>query len=215
MEGEALHKMFELFASNDVGIAVRPLNERKELVFPDDDPDFHTYRILLLVYTCGMVKSEVASHELIYGRTKFSFYDFLIRYPIYLRKVIEIKSSKTKLNGFLQELKLTTYEQSIEFSSMINYIRGPWDHNYYNIFAYMTSKNLVELNYKRVTQSGPRQFCINLTETGNNVANQIAEIETGWSERMRIITEIFREDASNKGIEDFIKLNFPELTIGV
>lgn len=215
MRNEDINRMFDLFATNNVAIAVRPESERKELVFPDDDADFHAYRILLLLYTCGIIKSEVTAHQLIYGRAKFSFYDFLIRYPIYLRKVINLKAAKAKRNALLLQLNLTDYERAIELSSMINYIRGPWDHNYYNVFAYMTSKRLIEINYKKITDSGQRQFCINLTDTGSNISAQITEIEKGWTERMKIINELFREDASNRAIENFIKQYFPELTIGV
>ena len=210
-----ISNLFKIFSENEIKLEVRPISERKELVFPDDDNDFHAYRILLLIYKCGVIKNEISDFQIIYGRTKFSFFDFLIRYPIYLRKLIEVKAPKAKKETLKNQLSLSEFERAIEFSSMINYIRGPWDHNYYNIFSYMTSKNLINIQYKRITESGERQFCIILNSKGHELALEIKKKEKDWVNRMEIINELFREDSTNKSIEILIQSIFPELTIGV
>ncbi|MGW1659448.1 hypothetical protein [Streptomyces atratus] len=47
---------------------------------PDDSPDFHAARLLLLIHLCGQQGSYIA------GRTKFARLDFFLRYPGFLER---------------------------------------------------------------------------------------------------------------------------------
>ncbi|MGH0667020.1 hypothetical protein [Bacillus paranthracis] len=188
----------------------KPPSEQKEYIQPDDDYAFHTYRILLLVRMCGMIKEPFFENYTLYGRGKFSFYDFLIRYPFYLKKIIEIE----KKTNLLENLTLQEFETEQAFSPMIKYIRGPWDPKYTNILNYMVSKRLVIVHVSDYAKN-QKAMCITLTPLGTNMAEQIMLKEKEWVERMEIINQVFGLDARNERIEKYIRKEFPELVLGI
>jgi hypothetical protein len=210
-ENNQYDRFYEILSKNRIGLDVLDPSNQIKYVKPDDDNDFHSYRILLLIKMCGIIKEHIAPYEMLYGRRKFAFYDFLIRYPFYLEKVVE-RSKKKKILVKLLDLK--PYERSEVFSPMIKYIRGPWDFSYDNVFNYLISKELVEVNYKFINKND-QEFTISLTSLGNEKAIQIKEIETTWVNRMNIINNIFRIDTTNKKIDEYISQNFKELLIGL
>lgn len=201
---------FNILMNNRVNMDMVPLDQQINYIKPDDDYDFHTYRILLLIRICGNEKTIVSNYPVLYGRRKFAFYDFLIRYPFYLEKVLE-KKNKTNLNKMLE---LKAYEKYEAFSPMIHYLRGPWDNRYDEIFNYMLSKRLIELELSKVTSSGKPQFCISLTSLGLEIADKIQQKEPLWTNRMNIINNIFPKNTTNEAIDKFIFSNFPELILG-
>jgi hypothetical protein len=189
---------------------VTPLEEQTTYIQPDDDYDFHSYRILLLIRVCGLIKEPFFDNYTIYGRRKFSFYDFLIRYPFYLKKVIEIENKMHLINL----LQLKKYETEQALSPMIKYIRGPWDHRYDSIFNYMISKNLIHVHFSKYTKT-KKAFCLTLTPLGLEIAEKIKEIEINWVNRMEIINSIFPKNTTNERIEGYIKNHFPSLILGI
>ena len=206
-----IDRFFDVLTRNKVSIVIDPIENQINYVKPDDDYDLHSYRILLLLLKCGTVKEIVTNHCMIYGREKFAFYDFLLRYPSYLQTTIQI-CNKAKL---LKELNLKTFEQLDFLSPMVRYIRGPWDFRYNSIFSYMVSKRLVNVMFINVNKSNnKKQFCIVLTSLGTKVAKEIELIEKEWVNRTEVITKIFPSRTSNDRVKDFIQANFPELTLG-
>lgn len=200
---------FEALIENNVEIKTVPLEKRISYIDPDDDYDFHSYRILLLLRICGGTRDGFFTHQTLYGRRKFSFFDFLIRYPFYLVKVID-KSNKNYLTSLLN---LQEYEKESAFSPMIRYIRGPWDHRYDSIFNYMISKKLIEVKYGYYSKT-QKAFMVSLTSLGTETADEIKEIETEWVGRMEIINAIFPIKATNDFIENYVQEKFPSLIFG-
>lgn len=209
-----INDAFKIFRENNIELEVKPTSELRNYIRPDDDPDFHTYRILLLIKRCGKIIEKISPFPLIYGRSKFAFYDFLIRNPFYFQQVLKkTKSKKAKLIG--ERLNFQEHEKAmLGFSEMIAYIRSPWDMNYDNYFSYMVSKDLVSIKYKPVTASSTNKFFIlSLTEVGFSVASKIEKEEEEWCNRMEVIIEIFKKNATANRIENFIQENFSELII--
>lgn len=201
---------FDILIRNNVIMETAPIEEQKEYIQPDDDYDFHAYRILLMIRICGIINAPFFNKYTIYGRGKFSFFDFLIRYPFYLKRVIEIKK-KPKL---MDRLKLKSFETERALSPMIKYIRGPWDHRYNAILNYMVAKGLINVHFSNFNKS-KKAVCLTLTELGIEIAEQIIEEEPAWVERMEIINEIFPKKTTNEYIESYIKKHFPSLMLGI
>jgi hypothetical protein len=200
---------FKIMGENEIKMHVVPESERENQVHPDDDYDYHTYRILLLLRICGIKKENYFDSPTIYGRQKFAFYDFLIRNPFFLKKVIQIKNKK----DLEKKLVLKSYENEEAFSSMKKYIRGPWDHRYEEIFNYMVSKGLVTVDFNNYTKSN-KALCISLTKLGVEVADKIKKEELEWEKRMGIINALFQKNTTPESIESFILDHFPSLVIG-
>lgn len=201
---------FDILIKNEVVMETAPLDEQREYIQPDDDYDFHAYRILLLLRICGIINEPFFSHYTIYGRGKFSFFDFLIRYPFYLKRVIDIEK-KPKL---LDDLKLKSFETERALSPMIKYIRGPWDHRYDAILNYMVSKGLIKVEFTNFNKSN-KAMCLTLTELGIQISEQIIEEEPVWVDRMEIINAIFPKNATNERIDGYIRKHFPSLMLGI
>jgi len=203
-----VNAFFETLIDNQVLMKTAPLDKQVLFTDPDDDYDFHAYRIILLLRICGGTKGGFFSHSTLYGRRKFSFFDFLIRYPFYLEKVIE-KSKKKYLSSLI---KLEEFEKERAFSPMIKYIRGPWDHRYDSIFNYMISKKIIEVKYDYYTKS-QKSFMVSLTSLGIDKADEIKLIETEWVSRMEVINSLFPKNSSNEFIEKYVQENFPSLIL--
>ncbi|USK65876.1 ABC-three component system middle component 4 [Peribacillus frigoritolerans] len=201
---------FNILINNNVSMEMTPLDQQINYVKPDDDFDFHAYRILLLINICGSVKTLVSKNPVLFGRRKFAFFDFLIRYPFYLEKVLRVK----KKSHLIKDLELKEYEKLEAFSPMIHYLRGPWDNRYDDIFNYMISKDLIELEFEKVTKSGKKQFCITLTDIGLKIARNIIGNEPLWVKRMQLINNVFTMNTTNEAIDKLIFNNFPELILG-
>jgi hypothetical protein len=208
-ERNSLKEFFNYLRHYDLKMETVPTKEQKDYHHPDDDFDFHAYRILLLVLICGALKPAFFENYTIYGRGKFSFYDFLIRYPFYLEKALRIKNKENKI----KDLEIKPYETEDAFSPMIRYIRGPWDHKYPDILNYMVSKNLINVHYSYFNNS-KKAFCITLTELGLETAQKIQIEEPIWTKRMEAINALFRKDAQNETIELFVREHFSTLILG-
>lgn len=208
-ERNSLKEFFNYLRHHDLKMETVPLNEQKDYQHPDEDFDFHAYRILLLIFICGVSKPVFFDNYTIYGRGKFSFYDFLIRYPFYLEKALRIKNKENKI----KDLEIKPYETEEAFSPMIRYIRGPWDHKYPDILNYMVSKSLITVHYSYFNSS-KKAFCITLTDLGFETAQKIQIEEPIWTKRMEAINTLFRKDAQNKTIEMFVREHFSTLILG-
>lgn len=201
---------FEILIENDVTMEVVPREDQKEYILPDEDYDFHAYRILLLISICGVIKQPYFLDKTIYGRAKFAFYDFLIRYPFYLKRVVEIKKKPKLLDG----LYLKPYESERALSPMVKYIRGPWDTRYDSILNYMVSKNLIIVHFSNFNKT-KKAMCLSVTKLGITISDQIAQREEVWVSRMEVINSIFAESTTSGRIENFVRENFPGLVLGI
>ncbi|MFE4039627.1 ABC-three component system middle component 4 [Priestia sp. YIM B13489] len=208
-ENNSLKKFFNYLRNHELKMETVPLKEQKDYQHPEDDFDLHAYRILLLILTCGILKPGYFNSYTIYGRGKFSFYDFLIRYPFYLEKALVIKNKK----AYIKNLEIKSYETEEAFSPMVQYIRGPWDHKYPNILNYMVSKDLIAVNYSYFNKS-QKAFCITLTNLGIEIAQEIKKEEPIWVKRMEAINALFKKNTQNQTVEQFVREHFPKLILG-
>lgn len=202
--------------TNNISIVMKPQNEIVDYIIPDDDFDFHSYRILLLLNKCGTVRDNVSKTPILFGRSKFAFFDFLIRNPFYFEKLIENKVGKAKKQAMLERIALKSYERDVSLSIMSKHIRGPWDPRYDNIFSYLVSKQLIIVKYDFASKSSlTREFMLILTDLGWTVSSSILEEQPIWVSRMDVLNAIFPANTTEKLIEDTIRQLFPELILGL
>lgn len=155
----------------------------------DDGLEFHAARLLLLIY------SSRGKTKKIEGRTKLAKMDFLIRYPTYLAEAARIKKIEANI-------KTTVRPES----RMIRYKYGPWDNNYYNIFAYIVAKGFVEIE---PTKSKGDVFL--LTKKGEFAAKELQGPEfEELQERCFLVHKLFG-DVSGSTIKTFIYEYFTEI----
>jgi hypothetical protein len=156
----------------------------------DDSLEFHAARLLLLIYHAGGPKKKRID-----GRTKLAKMDFLIRYPTYLVKAAQIK-------GVLSNLRPIARPES----RMIRFKYGPWDANYYNIFAYLIAKDFIDIHPNK-----RKGDVFQLTDKGIAAALELEGLEFGdLIERCKLVYELFGS-VSGTAIKDFIYLHFPEI----
>lgn len=168
---------------------------------PEDDLEFHATRLLLLIKYCAMdtVEEEKSS---IKGRTKLAKLDFFLRYPTYLKQALDKNPfSDKKINLYMEPYET----QNIE-ATMIRYKYGPWDNKYYDVFAYLLAKGLIEI----ISIDHVDHFVI--TEQGKTVVELLA-LERNYVsliERCQIIRESLAQK-SGAWLKDFIYRSFPQI----
>lgn len=163
---------------------------RKELFQPSIESEA---RILLLIHA---FTTPTKSLE---GRTKLAKLDFFLRYPNFIRRALNIRTSKQVMEVAIEE------QDNIE-GRMIRYRYGPWDPSYYGILGKLIGKGLIE------TVPNQRGLSYRTTERGNQVAIDIAK-EDSWSEtdiRVKLLKKNF--DLNGTTLKDFVYKHFPEVT---
>lgn len=163
------------------------IETRKPAFIPEgeDSLEFHASRILLLLRYVGGRKFKIE------GRTKLAKLDFFLRYPTYLHKALGISDTEN-------------YFPNPE-SPMIRYKYGPWDAKYYNVFALLTAKGLIEIT---PTTKGD---IFQLTETGKFAVSEL--INPDYQElidRCKLIYDHFKRFSGSK-LKNLIYENFPEI----
>ena len=149
-------------------------------------------RLLLLI------EAFSRRRKVLEGRTKLAKLDFLLRYPTYCARALQIRRP-----DLLQGRE--TPEPDVE-SRMVRYRFGPWDPAYFALLGRLIGKGLV--------QPAPfsRGIGYRATEKGRVVATAI-QGEPAWldtSERIRLLRQHF--DLSGANLKRFIYEHFPEVT---
>jgi len=127
--------------------------------------ELHCARLLLLLYPFSVSGKKSTSVDEI---TKLANLDFLLRYPIYFQRFLDISvNPERKQDKFDANIK--DYERDTVESKMIRFRYGPWDSRYRRWLAILTSKNLVS-----VFISGNTIY-FSLTELGNKVADTLSK----------------------------------------
>lgn len=125
---------------------------------PDDSPDFHATRLLLLIYLCG---EEPGPY--IEGRTKFAKLDFFVRYPGFLERAhTAIPEAVDTETAFLAP------DSSEVEAPMIRYRYGPWDQRYRQFLAFLVARDLVTITSHRVER-------VKLKAAGKRTAQRLTE----------------------------------------
>ncbi|GGV48088.1 hypothetical protein GCM10010495_77380 [Kitasatospora herbaricolor] len=128
---------------------------------PDDSPDFHASRLLLLLAECG---SQPGPH--IAGRTKLAKLDFFLRYPAFLERAHEVLAD-TAHGGTVFRASMP---EEVE-APMIRYRFGPWDPRYRQFLAFLGARDLVTIT----TSHKPER--VRLTVRGKKTATVLAAME--------------------------------------
>lgn len=118
----------------------------------DNILEFHAARLILLLHCCG-VKGRID------GLTKLAKLDFFVRYPKFFERACEALGAPS--------LQVLADVESV----MVRHHYGPWDHRYYHVLAYIESRDLVI-----VSREGARAYRFQLTVTGKQVAERLAEV---------------------------------------
>ncbi|CAM5660566.1 putative protein OS=Streptomyces griseorubiginosus OX=67304 GN=AQJ54_39950 PE=4 SV=1 [Streptomyces griseorubiginosus] len=126
---------------------------------PDDSPDFHAARLLLMIHLCGEEPGPYIA-----GRTKFAKLDFFLRYPGFLERAHAALPEVVELrDAFLAE------DASEVEAPMIRYRYGPWDHRYRQFLAFLVSRDLVTIT----TSHTPER--VKLKAAGNRAAERLMQ----------------------------------------
>ncbi len=136
--------------------SLRPLYQPLD---PDDIPELHAARLLILLAVCGE-----GSPRQIKGRTKLVKLDFFLRYPRFLERALDVLASR---GVQMEPLRQTASEVE---APMIRYRYGPWDPRYGDFIAYLEARGLVRV-------SGSRVEAFQLTAAGGRIAARLSGLE--------------------------------------
>lgn len=118
----------------------------------------HEARLLLLLR-----QQAQKGDGTINGITKLAKMDFLLRYPVYLERVMSTRYKRPP------PVVMQRYERDTVESRMIRFRYGPWDHRYRRWIGLMVAKGLVDSFVQG------RTVHVRLTEAGQRVADAVAE----------------------------------------
>lgn len=134
------------------------------------------------------------------GRTKLAKLDFLLRYPRFFRRAMQLRSVSAELP------KPDPSEDNIE-QRMVRYRYGPWDPAYYSLLGSLVGRGLI------TAIPTPRYVGFRTTEKGRNVAAELARSEA-WVEvsvRANLLRSAFRTQQGTF-LKNWIYQHFPEVT---
>ena len=118
-------------------------------------------RILILLLTFAGKKIRTRNFK---GLTKLAKLDFLLRYPLYLHRLLKSRISKPKT----EYVKLYPFERECVEAEMIRYHYGPWDPKHKLILNHMVGLGLI-----RTTGENPVN--IRLTVKGAVIADVLSK----------------------------------------
>ena len=149
-------------------------------------------RLLLLI------EAFSRRRKVLEGRTKLAKLDFLLRYPTYCERALQIRLPE------LVRAKVIP-EPDVE-SRMVRYRFGPWDPAYFALLGRLVGKGLIR------PAPYARGIGYRATDKGCVMADALKG-EPAWldiSERIELLRRHF--DLSGATLKKFIYENFPEVT---
>jgi hypothetical protein len=158
------------------------------------DPfEYHVARVLLLVVAfCPTSRSKLD------GLTKLAKLDFLLRYPVYLERLMELRD--TPLDP---ELRPSLDERRGLESAMIRYKYGPWDDRYYPVIGRLIGQGLAE------PLPAKGAVALRATPQGRKLATRLAEED--WSVVLGRARSLKKNlDLSGSSLKELIYESFPE-----
>lgn len=163
---------------------------RKELFRPSTDAEA---RLLLLI---DEFSKGAASLE---GRTKLAKLDFFLRYPVYLKRALEIRQATEKVEVERDE------ESNIE-TRMIRYRYGPWDPAYFSVLGRLVGKGLI------IAVPTSRGIGYKTTQRGKDLAQAI-KADDEWDPALASRLALLRKylNLSGTNLKKFVYENFPEV----
>lgn len=134
------------------------------------------------------------------GRTKLAKLDFLLRYPRFFRRAMELRGVSADLP------EPDPSEDNIE-QRMVRYRYGPWDPAYYSLLGSLAGRGLIAAIPTR------RYVGFRTTDRGKAVAAELARSDA-WadvSQRANLLRSTFRTQQGTF-LKDWIYQHFPEVT---
>lgn len=166
---------------------------------PDDSPDFHAARLLLLILLCGEQPGPYIA-----GRTKFAKLDFFVRYPGFLERAHAALPQAVPV-----EHRFIAVDSGEVEAPMIRYRYGPWDHRYRQFLAFLVARDLVTITTSHTPErvklkaAGKRaaQRLVDLPEfaplTNRCLAMQGNLATLGGTELKNLIYDLFPDEVGN------------------
>lgn len=161
----------------------------------DQSPELHMARLILILDAFA----EDSQGEDIEGLAKLAKLDFLLRYPVVLKRALEAKGCSARA------VCLADHESLSVESEMARYRFEPWDHRYRTLLSILVSKGLVSFSIEG------QKVIIALTSTGRGTASQLAayELFEQYSQRARLLKKHFNMTATR--LMRLIYDTFPEI----
>ena len=136
--------------------------------------------------------------KMLEGRTKLAKLDFLLRYPIYFDRALQIRcpQSLTRQHPLQPDVE----------SRMVRYRYGPWDPAYFALLGRLIGKGLVK------PAPFARGIGYRVTDSGQALATALQN-EEAWADvaqKIKILRQHF--DLSGSTLKKFIYEHFPEVT---
>ncbi|MGB1586762.1 MAG: hypothetical protein ACPHID_06935 [Thermoplasmatota archaeon] len=159
--------------------------------------DLHGARFLILLDAAGLPSKRPECSKVIYGTIKFAKLDFFLRCPEYLYAAVRIVDPDTA----------KTWDDCPTLP-MHKYKMGPFEREYYDVFAILESKGLLEIRADKERRG--RAF--HLTNQGQEAVEKFLE-EPRFQEYhtvAKVISNFFGQWGGNE-LKDFLYDNFPEV----
>lgn len=158
--------------------------------------DLHLARLIILMSKIGGKPSGVVD-----GIMKLAKLDFLLRYPVYLERVLNLVGGRSlQIPGELHEW------DNVE-SKMIRFRYGPWDPRYRRWIGLMVAKGLA------VTFLRGRTVMVSLTTRGQKVAEELSAQEefSSLDKRSNIVAKKLGRLSGTK-LKNMVYDAVPEIT---
>lgn len=171
------------------------MNLVETVVDLDQSPELHAARLLILLNAFAGDQGDGS----VEGLTKLAKLDFLLRYPIMLKRSLQAKNKSFK------DVLLEDHECNSVESEMARYRFGPWDHRYRVFLNILVAKGLAS-----ITVEG-RTVVISLTESGGKYAKALEDdpVFEPYVRRSNLLKRHFNMTATN--LMNFIYDTFPEI----
>lgn len=161
---------------------------------PKDPFEYHVARVLLLV-----VAFSPTARSKLDGLTKIAKLDFLLRYPVYLERLLELRETP-----LAPELRPSQNERQGLESAMIRYKYGPWDDRYYPVIGRLIGQALAE------PVPGKGAVALRATAAGKELATRLGEED--WAVVLGRAHVLKRHlDLSGSTLKQLIYESFPDV----
>ncbi len=140
------------------------------------DLNYHAARILILVDAFSR-----KSRSKVDGLTKLAKLDFLLRYPVFLERLLALRKIRWPAGS-----EPTSAERLSVESRMVRYKFGPWDDRYYPIIGILVGKKLLRV------LPGRGKISLRTTAAGRKLAKKFSlEDWKREGERSQLLNEEF------------------------
>jgi hypothetical protein len=178
-------------------------NSLVEIIMSLEENDTSQMVRMLILLDCFSGKKKTGTIE---GITKLAIYDFLLKYPIALYKMMQYEKELGLNNLPKFDIKLQSYDINSIEAKMMMFNFAPWDYKYRRGVSILTSKQLILLEMDK------NKVKISITNKGADVVDKMYSHKTyvDIREKSIIIKRLFGT-CSQKKLVNRIYTVFPEI----